>query len=440
MPLSDIITVNISLATAGVAQAGFGVPLILSHTAAWVERVRFYSSLAGVLTDFATTTPEYKAAAKIFAQDIPPSKIAIGRAANKPTQRWHITVALVANTTAYKIRVGDNTATFTSDGSATNDEIVAGLLAAVNALSGDTLTATSTGSAGSLVLVLTGNAPADWNDVEVLDVNLLSIEQNHADPGVAADLGAIKNENNNWYGLITLYNSKAFILAVAAWVESNEKLYCALSQDTPIITTADSGATDVAKTLETSAYARTFPAYHPATGAFLDAAWMGECLPMDPGSETWKFKLLNSVAAVVLTTTHQTNLTDKHCNYFYEVATKNITTEGFTSSGEFVDVIRFRDWLKARMGERIFARLINAKKIAYTDAGIAIIESEVRAQLDEGIEVGGLANDPKPKVTVPKAASVSSADKNARTLNNVTFTATLAGAIHKLVITGVITS
>lgn len=438
MPLSDIVTVSISVQSAGVTQAGFGVPLILSHTASWIERVRFYASLTGVATDFATTSPEYLAAQALFSQNPAPEKIAIGRMSIAVTQRWKVTVAAVANSTAYKLKVGANTATVTSGGSATNDAIVSALDTAVDALSGDTLTATTAGSTGSTYLVLTGDSANAWNAVEVLDPNLLSIEQDHADPGVAAALTAIRLESDAWYSIITLYNSKDYIAAVAAWAEANEKLYLVSSQDTPIITVAANVATDIAKTLKTSAYARTACSYHPNNGVFFDAGWQGKCLPLDPGSETWKFKTIAGVPATKLTATHQTNLTDKNCNYYYTVAGLNITTEGVVAAGEYIDVVRFRDWLKARMSERIFAKLVNAKKIPFTDSGIAVIEAEVRAQLSEAVAVGGLSPNPEPSVSVPLAKNVSTADKSARRLTGVSFTGTLAGAVHKLTINGTI--
>jgi hypothetical protein len=108
------------------------------------------------------------------------------------------------------------------------------------------------------------------------------------------------------------------------------------------------------------------------------------------------------------------------------------------SSNEYIDVIRFRDWLKVRIQERIFARLAAQNKIPFTDAGIAVIQAEVLGQLDEGVSVGGLSNDPAPTCLVPKASAVSTANKQARTLPDVRFTGTLAGAIHELEIDGVV--
>jgi hypothetical protein len=53
--LNDIVSVTITNEASTVQQAGFGVPLILSHSAGWVERVREYSSLTEVQVDFVST-------------------------------------------------------------------------------------------------------------------------------------------------------------------------------------------------------------------------------------------------------------------------------------------------------------------------------------------------------------------------------------------------
>ena len=72
----------------------------------------------------------------------------------------------------------------------------------------------------------------------------------------------------------------------------------------------------------------------------------------------------------------------------------------------------------------------------FTDSGIGTILNLITAQLKEGVSKGFLAGDPAPTVTVPKAAAVDPADKAARTLPGVKFQATLAGAIHRVVISG----
>lgn len=445
MGLESIVNVTITTSAAGLTQAGFGTPLILSYKPTWIERTRTYTETDALLSDgFVTSDPEYKAAVALCSQTPRPERFMIGRGTNKPTMKYRIDVSLVRNSTAYKLNTSFGVATATSDASATNDEVVALLVTAVNSLAGNNYLAAAVGSAGSQYVEVTADNPGDWFSLEVVDVGLLALSMTHAAPDVAGDLAAIKVASEAWYGLLTLYNSEAYVLAAAAWIEANKRLYCAASCDTIIITTAASGGTDVASDLKTAAYFRTIPVYHPSPLAFADAALFGRQLPLSPGSETWKFVTLAGVPAVTFTATHLVNAADKNALVYYTLGGVNITAEGKVASGEWIDVVRFRDWLVARLQERIFALFVNASaaggKVPFTSTGIVMIEGEIYAQLDDGIAVGGLASDPAPTVTVPKIGAVSPADKAARRLTGVKFTAVLAGAIHAVVIKGTVTS
>lgn len=439
MALSDIIQVNISSATAKVAAAGFGIALLLSFTAAWVERTRTYSDIDGVAADWAPTTVEYKALSRMLSQEIRPEKVMVGRCALKPTQVYVISIRTVANSTLYQVKVGANTASFTSDSSATNDEIVAGLVTQINLLSGDTTTAAATGSVGSQVVTMTANAAGNWDEVEVLDRNLMQLAQTHVDPGVATDLAAIKNESNAFYAVANTHNSKLMVDAIAAWAETNKKAFFYQTVDGATINTALSGTDDVAESTRAAAYDYTVGIYHPNSGAFADCAWLGKCLPLDPGSETWKFKVLAGVSAYKLTETEITNARGKNLNVYEPVTpTNSMTSEGVTASGEFFDVIRFVDWLGARIGEDVLTAELNNPKIAYTDDGVAILEAIVKRWCEEGVRVGGLRPGTI-SVIAGKVADQLTADRAARVYKGLKFNAQLAGAIHKTVVNGNVT-
>ena len=134
----------------------------------------------------------------------------------------------------------------------------------------------------------------------------------------------------------------------------------------------------------------------------------------------------------------------KNVGYYVDLLGSGSTLNGKMSSGEFADVIRFADWLGSTMTTAIITQLKNLDKIAYTNRGISVVETEVRGTLKAGVAVGGLTNDTPFVVTVPNAivgspTGVSSTDKGNRLLPNVTFTATLAGAIQSVEVTGDIT-
>lgn len=442
MPLSDISVVNITLGTGGLSQTGFGTGMILGYPTGWVERSRTYTSITGVAADWGVGTPEYKAANAYFSQNPRPEQLVIGRGALKPTMVFKLTVASVLDSQKYAAVFNGTKYEVTSDASATNDEIIILLQAALAApATAAGFTAAIGGAGPSTFLTLTGNAAGNWASFYPTDPALLTLQQTTANPGIATDLDAIVVENDNWYGLITLYNSSACVLAAAAWAESKLKVYGVQVQDSECATVAAGIATDISKALQ--AYFRTFDGYHPDNGQFLDAAWFGRCLPYTPGSETWFGKTLAGVSAMSttppykMTATYQTNLTAKNANFYYTIAGRNITAPGKVAAGEWIDTIRGRDWLQVRIQEAVALVTMNADKIPYTDPGIGRIDNEVRAVLARAVTNGFLASY---KVTVPTAASQAPVDKAARILRGYSFVAPIQGAIHLTYITGTLTN
>ena len=524
MPLSDIATINVTTTGAGVTRAGYGVPLILSHSAGWAERYRTYTSASAVSEDFAVNTPEYLAAAKIFAQSPRIASIVIGRAALVPTQKFSVGVNGVGTNTRYKVRVAVPTGTvFTSQdaewnsgagatgwrasqiwsagdlviasdgtglwtckgpsqigyeagftgyggasgptgtsgdfrenqiywmyagsgvtGAVTNDAIINGVKAKIDALGAPTAIATGVanamvsslqGSAGARTLQLLANTAGKFFGLRVYSRAALSSEQTHADPGVATDLAAIKAQYNSWYGLITLFNSDALCNAAAAWVESNTKLYAAGSQNSAIATVSASSATDVAADFKAAAYARSFVAHHPSNDEFMDAAEMGKFFAIAPGGETWRMKTLSGPTVEQYSDTEVTNMRAKYAHYYYDIGGRNVVGgDAKTGSGEYVDVTRGLDWYQSELQGDLADLAIGVNKIPFTNAGISLVEAKVRKMNDRGIRAGLISPDVDPIVSVPDSADVSSADKAARELPDVESEWTVAGAVHHITV------
>ena len=115
-----------------------------------------------------------------------------------------------------------------------------------------------------------------------------------------------------------------------------------------------------------------------------------------------------------------------------------ILSEGVVASGEYADVIIATDWLTARVTENVFQRLANLPKIPYSDVGFAVVESAIREVLAAAVRQGIILDDESLTVTVPRRVDISANDRANRILPNVTFTATLAGAVHKTMIRGTV--
>ena len=268
----------------------------------------------------------------------------------------------------------------------------------------------------------------------------LIIEPITASGTVTDDLDAIQNIDDDWYALACTDRTKAVVQAIAGWVEARTKIFGTASDEADIINVAaGTDLSSIAALLNQAGYVRSFVMYHDdADSDYPECAWFGRVLPTQPGSVTWKFKTLASITYSDLTTSQSTNARNKKANTYEFIGGVGVTREGTMAQGEFIDIIRGIDWLTARIQEFVYALLVNSDKVPYTDSGIAAVEAEVRRALDLGVSNSFIADDPQYTVSVPKAADVSPANKAARLLQDVSFQATLAGAIHAVEINGVV--
>ncbi len=290
----------------------------------------------------------------------------------------------------------------------------------------------------SAKVTITANQPAELFDVANWTGNLALTDQTAVGGTLATDLDAIKAEDNDWYGLGLAYNSKAYVQAGAAWVEPNLKLFAYNSSDTAC--GDGSSTTDVMAAIKASAYFKTFGLYSGnELLSYSGFAWICEELPFAPGSSTFALKTLRGVPVDnAVTTTQQGIILGKNGNVYEAVAGFNVTNPGKSAAGEYVDIAFGRDWLIARLKERVFGLLVAVRKVPYTDTGVDLVVSGVKAQLQDGITATFLAADPAPVVTAPKVKDIAQSDRANRLLPNVTFSATLAGAIQAVNISGTI--
>jgi len=252
-------------------------------------------------------------------------------------------------------------------------------------------------------------------------------------------LSAVREVDDDWYGLVALTRDAEDIEALANAIEALRKIYVAGSADEAIKDEQDD--TDIASTLLDQTLARSGVFYHgEAADEFPDAALLGKQLPTDPGSTNWAYRTLAGIPSDSLSSAEFAALEDKRANFYVTVAGVNVVLFGTTAEpGTYFDIIRGVDWLEQRIAERIFERLANADKIPYTNAGGAILEQEIKTQLDIAIERGVLAADPAPEINVPDVRDQDFNDRANRIFPGITFEATLAGAINRVRIRGTVT-
>jgi hypothetical protein len=249
-------------------------------------------------------------------------------------------------------------------------------------------------------------------------------------------LQAAQQQDDGWYAVSAYERTDAEILLIAAWVQTQRKIYGVSSNGSDIITSATD---DLASDLKAASYDRTFLIYSADTAAYPEGGLLGKCLPLEPGSITWKFKNLSSITADDLTDTEKGYALAKNCNTYTTVGGQAIIEEGFMSGDEFIDVIRGIDWVYARMTENIYQAFITENKIPYTDNGVSVIVNRIQQILDQAVTRSIFTNDPAPTIDAPLVADVPVNDRANRTLPDVKWEAVLAGAIHKVIIRGTVT-
>lgn len=407
--------------------------LLLSFTAAWTERVRRYGSIAELGVDFATTTAEYRAGAKYFRQRPRPQYLYVGRCALPPTQKRTIT-PVAADNTDYELYVGDHLISIDSGASATATTITTALKSAINAFSA-TINCTATGTATT---ILTADVAGGYDRVKVLNPALLGIVQDHADPGVATDLAAIANENSGWTAVINTQPSELMTKAIDTWCAANKKVQIVASQDSKIATDAVGlPATDLAFDLKTAATASTAVMYHDDDGEFAHAAWTASILASLPGKTQPAFMTLDGVAATVLTSTHRANILEKNASYYDSVDGQvNITYEGKTGAGTFIDRTLALLYVEANIQADQFNLMRRPGGVPYTDAGIADHDNTLRTTLDRMVKEGifSLFETERPTLASQTAGNVSN-----RRLSGLLWTADGAGRINGVSVAGEVT-
>lgn len=444
--LERICNVNISLNTTGISTEGFSTLLIVGPHAHSLARVETYTAASDMISaGFSADDPLYLAAVDAFSQTPRPRQVKIGR---QLVDSVTVTPNKVTATGVYTVTVS----TKDTDGNVTakpysytnNGGTAADIATGIQNLIANDATAAVTAVAADGVLTLTGNS-GDSFMVQVS--SMLTMANGTVTEDVPAMMTAITAYDNDWYGWAFTSRAQADILAAAAWTESVRKLFgTAISEPgayNPDVTT------DTGYKLYNDNYYRTFWFYHEnAATDFPECAVFARCFAVLPGGETWALKKLAGVTADGLTETQYIAITRKNGNTFERFRNLSLTQNGKVAAGEWIDVIRFRDWLQEEITVNVVNLLINRDKVPYTDEGIAMIEARIRQALELGQRRGGIAPTEYDEdgnenlgfvIEVPLSSQISANQKASRVLTDVKFTARLAGAIHVVEIYGSLT-
>lgn len=440
MAYTPIVNVDITLNTSGSTREGFGLPLFLSAHDVFEERVRGYTSISEVSEDFDSTSAVYLAAQALWSQTPKVSQFYVGR---RNLQYSVMVTSLGAVGDTYNMTVvTNNGAIGTYKVTGTAESTAQGILQELKGyIEGDaavspTVSVSLSGEGSSAAILIT---PKD-EDNDFVRVSIsgstLTMSTTAADTAEQA-IKRVEDYNNDWYFIATDERNETFVKAMSDAIQARTKIFFTATAATDVLNgTNISSATDIGAYLSTKGATRTVLVWHDeAASTYPEVAYIAYGAPYDAGSIAWGNAILSGVDYSrqpsndrPLNSTQKAALEARSVNYVDYEGGNSIMRSGKTVGGEWIDIIRGRDWLESDLKGSLRDLLINQKggKITYDDRGITRIRQVIESSLQRGINREFLSSY---TVTMPKSADVDVADKRSRILKGVKFTGILAGAI-----------
>jgi hypothetical protein len=468
---TTVISISITQAAAGITRASFGNGAAITQnpyvpgTLSGKPRFGLYGP-DDIITNFGALCPEYYAATKYFGQMLTPSQILLA-AKKMDSASVHINKGRVGH--VYKVSFRDDSATpksvdvsYTSP-SADKATIAAAIAALITAqITEATWTAEVDGEDATSIIV-TYNGSGEWWFVFQNDDEYISVDSFDSSADMATMLADLRKASALWYhfGLIYRDETDQAAAIIFANVATNVAYFHAATSNDDIKENNDDNPAQLSRE---ASYSRSeyfwdsrvvmiddiddYPVYGSEllwyqVDQFPEFAWMGRMMPIDPdvSAATWDLKnLVGLTADPEIDTTVYAALKENHVNCYIEKYGIGCTDQGRASNDSPIDVTTTVDWTRARIGEAIFARLVNAEKIPMTDAGIDLISAQIEAHFKRGmtqvspphfnfnVALGPFGYH----VGAPLAADITSADRLARELKGVVGQVQLAGAIEKV--------
>lgn len=431
-----ITRVNIVLNTRTVSRAGFGTPLFISTHKAFTERVRTYTSMEGVAEDFSVTDAAYKAANSAFSQSPSIEQIKIGRRASDA----QIVVSEVNAGDTYQVKItiqsGESvTAQYVAQESDTVTIIATALKDAIVAASAVNAVVVATSAAG--IITLTSSADYQISKLQNVTSTLTP------DETVVEAYNAIKEIDGDFYFVSSDDKLDASVLALAAAVESDEKLHFFSTKDVSCLTSYTELSTDILAKVKQFNYDRTAGVWSQESDNYPELAYVGcnAVFSPDESAVVWDGLFLTGVpsarvaSGAIISATQQLNLDSRNASYVINTRAGDRILGGKVASGLWIDEMQIKDCLSARLREACDQIILNqkGKKIPNSDEGRLLIEAAMRTVGNVFINSNALANY---RVDLTQSIFVPST----RTLSNVIFDGILDGAIIRLVINGELTN
>lgn len=413
LPVSRVVNVAVEMSPTAAALRNFGSCLILgdSDIIDTDERIRLYSSISDIATDFGISSREYLAAQAFFSQSPQPTQVYIGRWAKSATagRLRGRTLSSAEQDISLFTAITTGTLSLTIDGASKSMASI-DLSAETNLNGVASQISSALGVSGACAwtgerFVITSATTGTSSTVATTDTGTLSSLMGFAgsatsDAGVAAEslASAITAllDYNTWYMVCVAPDaSDDSIVEAAGLIEAaspSRMIGFTTQNSTEIDSTASS---TLGSRLKGLGYNRTILVYS-SDSPVAAASVFGRMATINfEGSNTTltlKFKQLPGVTAENLRSSQAEALKSHNVNAFcaYQNDT-SILQEGITSGGWFIDETHGLDWLQNRVETDLWNLLYTSKKVGQDESGATAIVSCVNKSLEQGVTNGLIA-------------------------------------------------
>ena len=413
LPVSRVVNVAVEMSPTAAALRNFGSCLILgdSDIIDTDERIRLYSSISDIATDFGISSREYLAAQAFFSQSPQPTQVYIGRWAKSATagRLRGRTLSSAEQDISLFTAITTGTLSLTIDGASKSMASI-DLSAETNLNGVASQISSALGVSGSCAwtgerFVITSATTGTSSTVATTDTGTLSSLMGFA--GSATSVAGVAAESlasaitalldyNTWYMVCVAPDaSDDSIVEAAGLIEaaSPSRMTGFTTQNsTEIDSTASS---TLGSRLKGLGYNRTILVYS-SDSPVAAASVFGRMATINfEGSNTTltlKFKQLPGVTAENLRSSQAEALKSHNVNAFcaYQNDT-SILQEGITSGGWFIDETHGLDWLQNRVETDLWNLLYTSKKVGQDESGATAIVSCVNKSLEQGVTNGLIA-------------------------------------------------
>lgn len=495
LPVSKILNINVNLSPLAAQALPFNTLLIMgdSNVIGTTDRLRIYSSLTEVASDFGTLAPEYLAASLFFSQIPEPANVYIGRWAQSATSgqlvgglintagqsmaNWTGIVAGSFNI-AVDGGVGSDVTGLNFSAAANLNAVAADIQAAVRALAGAFANVSVVWNSNSEQFIFTSGTTGVTSTVAALTAAATGVDISAQLKGTATTLTettlgsaaetalaavqAADELKTQWYGLMfaSTHITDNDHLAIAAFVEAagagtgNPHLYGISTGENTALVSSD--ASSIGFQLKALGYNRTFTQWS-SSSPYAVASMFGRMFTvnfdMQNATITLQFKVEPGVVAESLTSAQAAALDTNHYNYYVNFNNNTaIVLNGQVASGVFIDDVWGTDWLANRIQTDMWNTLLANNKVGQDNAGVHLLTTTVEQSCAAGVNnnligegrswlfagFGTLkTGDIMPTgyyVFAPDVNTQNLADRQARKAPPIQIAVNLAGAIHSAAI------